>query len=80
MAGVGEGIITNWDGHYRGYMAKKLPRDITMLGICGQRDRCGHYLIVVGSCGSSHFGPLLEHFVSCFVDRERSRYGGHGGN
>ncbi len=35
VAGVGKGIITNWDGHYWGYMAKNLPRDITMLGIYG---------------------------------------------
>ena len=37
-----------------------------------------HYLIVVGSGGSSHFGPLLEHLVGCFVDRERRRYGDMG--
>ena len=30
VAGVEKGIISNWDGHYWGYMSKKLPRDITM--------------------------------------------------
>jgi len=35
VAGVEKGIISNWDGHYWGYMSKKLPRDITMYGIYG---------------------------------------------
>ena len=35
VAGVEKGIISNWDGHYWGYMYKKLPRDITMYGIYG---------------------------------------------
>ena len=30
VAGVEKGIFSNWDCHYLGYMAKKLPRDITM--------------------------------------------------
>ena len=47
---VAKGTKTNWDGHNWGYIARTVPMDVTMLGIYGYRDRCGHYLIVVGSC------------------------------
>jgi hypothetical protein len=47
---VAKGTKTNWDGHNWGYIARTVPMDVTMLGIYGYMDRCGHYLIVVGSC------------------------------
>ena len=32
---VAKGTKTNWDGHNWGYIARTVPRDITMLGIYG---------------------------------------------
>ncbi len=36
---VGKGITTNWDGHNWGYIARKVTRDVMMMGIYGHRDR-----------------------------------------
>jgi hypothetical protein len=32
---VAKGTKRNWDGHYGGYIARTVPRDVTMLGIYG---------------------------------------------
>ena len=36
---VGKGITKNWDGHNWGYIARKVTRDVMMMGIYGYRDR-----------------------------------------
>jgi len=36
---AGKGITKNWDGHNWGYIARKVTRDVMMMGIYGYRDR-----------------------------------------
>jgi hypothetical protein len=36
---VGKGRKKVWDGHNWGYIARKVTRDVMMMGIYGHRDR-----------------------------------------
>jgi hypothetical protein len=77
---VGKGITRNWDAHYWGYIARKVIRDVMMIGIYGHRDWCELYLLVVRSCVSELSPPFLVLFVGWCLKGKRGRYGGKGGN
>ena len=72
----GEGIEKNRNGHYWGYIARKIPGDTTKMGIQGQSYRCGLYRLDVCLCVSYLNTPYLDHFVGWYKTVERGRYGG----
>ena len=77
---VGKGITRNWDAHYWGYIARKVARDVMMMGIYGHRDWCGLYLLVVVLCKRA-FPPFFGSIFRLMLKKgKRSRYGGKGGD
>jgi hypothetical protein len=72
----GEGIEKNRDGHYWGYIARKVPGGRTKVGIKGQSCWCGLCLLDVCLCGSDLNPPYLVDFLGCYKTGGRGRYYG----